>query len=150
MKVLIVFDTKHGNTQKVAELIADGLNSVEGNETEVVNVKVFELNKDKTYDIILIGSPNHMGSHTKSIKKFISNLSSTTVKVNFFAVFDTYMKGDFEKAAKKMEKQLNENFQNLTMALPGLSIKVDGMKGPIVEEDLSKCKEYGIKLAKKG
>jgi hypothetical protein len=36
------------------------------------------------------------------------------------------------------------------MVLPGLSIKVDGMKGPIVEEDLSKCKEYGIKLAKKG
>jgi hypothetical protein len=36
------------------------------------------------------------------------------------------------------------------MVLPGLSIKVDGMKGPIVEEDLSKCKEFGIKLAKKG
>ena len=35
------------------------------------------------------------------------------------------------------------------MALPGLSIKVGGMKGPIVEEDLSKCKEFGIKLAKK-
>ena len=150
MKVLIIFDTKHGNTQKVAELIADGLNSVEGNETEVVNVKGFDINKDKTYDLILIGSPNHMGSHTKNIKKFISNLSSTTVKVNLFAVFDTYMKGDFEKAVKKMEKQLTKNFLNSTMALPGLSIKVDGMKGPIVEEDLSKCKEYGIKLAKKG
>jgi hypothetical protein len=35
------------------------------------------------------------------------------------------------------------------MALPGLSIKVGGMKGPIVEEDLSKCKEYGINLAKR-
>jgi len=150
MKVLIVFDTKHGNTQKVAELIVDGLNSVEGNETEVANVKDFDLNEDKTYDIIIIGSPNHMGSHTKSIKKFINNFSSTTVKINSFAVFDTYMKGDFEKAVKKMEKQLTKNFPNSTMALPGLSIKVGGMKGPIVEEDLSKCKEYGIELAKKG
>ncbi len=150
MKVLIVYDTKHGNTQKVAELIADGLNSVEGNETEVVNVKVFDLSKDKTYDLILIGSPNHMGSHVKSIKKFISNLSSTTVKVNSFAAFDTYIGKDFEKAVKKMEKQLTESFPDSTMALPGLSIKVGGMKGPIVEEDLSKCKEYGIELAKKG
>jgi flavodoxin len=150
MRVLIVFDTKHGNTQKVAELIGDGINAVEGNETEVVNVKGFAINEDKTYDLILIGSPNHIGSHTKSIKKFISNLSSTTVKVNSFAVFDTYMGKDFEKAAKKMEKQINEKFPNSTMALPGLSIKVGGMKGPIVEEDLSKCKDYGIKLAKKG
>jgi len=150
MKVLIVFDTKHGNTKKVAELIADGINSVEGNETEVVNVKNFDLSEDKTYDLILIGSPNHIGTYTKSIKKFISNLSSTAVKVNSFAVFDTYMSKDFEKAVKKMEKQLTKNFPNSTMALPGLSIKVGGMKGPIVEEDLSKCKEFGIKLAKKG
>jgi len=145
-----VFDTKHGNTKKVAELIADGINSVEGNETEVVNVKNFDLSEDKTYDLILIGSPNHIGTYTKSIKKFISNLSSTAVKVNSFAVFDTYMSKDFEKAVKKMEKQLTKNFPNSTMALPGLSIKVGGMKGPIVEEDLSKCKEFGIKLAKKG
>ncbi len=141
MKVLIVFETKHGNTQKVAELIADGINSVEGNETKVVNVKDLDLSEDTTYDLILIGSPNHVGTYTKSIKKFVKNLSGSTVKVNSFAVFDTYMKGDFEKAAKKMEKQLTENFPNSTMALPGLSIKVEGMKGPIVEEDLSKCKE---------
>ncbi len=150
MKVLIVFDTKHGNTQKVAELIADGINSVEGNETEVVNVKDFNLSGEITYDLILIGSPNHVGTYTKSIKKFVKNLSGSTVNVNNFAAFDTYMKGDFEKAVKKMEKKINENFPNSTMALPGLSIKVGGMKGPIVEEDLSKCKEYGIRLAKKG
>lgn len=150
MKVLIVFDTKHGNTQQVADLIADGINSVEGNETQVVNVKNFELNENKTYDLILIGSPNHVGSHVKSIKKFIKNLSGASLKVSSFAAFDTYMSKDFEKAVKKMEKQISENLPNSTKALPGLSIKVGGMKGPIVEEDLSKCKEYGIKLAKKG
>ena len=150
MKVLIVFDTKHGNTQQVAELIADGINTVEGNETKVLNVNDFDPNEDTTYDLILIGSPNHVGSHVKSIKKLIKNLSSSTVKGNSFAAFDTHMGKYFEKAVKKMEKQIIENFPNSTMALPGLSIKVGGMKGPIVEEDLSKCKEYGIKLAKKG
>ena len=150
MRVLIVFDTKHGNTQRVAELIADGINSVEGNETEVVNVKDFNLSGEMTYDLILIGSPNHVGTYTKSIKKFIKNLSGSTVNFNSFAAFDTYMKGDFEKAVKKMEKQLTETFPNSTMAFSGLSIKVGGMKGPIVEEDLSKCKEFGLKLAKKG
>ncbi|MBY9017125.1 MAG: flavodoxin family protein [Candidatus Lokiarchaeota archaeon] len=149
MKVLIVFDTKHGNTQQCAELIADGINSVDGNETKVANVKDFDPNEDKTYDLMLIGSPNHMGSHVKSIKKFIKNLASTSVKANSFAAFDTYMSKDYEKAVKKMEKQLSENLPNSTIALPGLSIKVGGMKGPIAD-DLSKIKEYGIKLAKKG
>ena len=149
MKTLIIFDTKHGNTQQCGELIAEGINSVEGNETEVVNVKDSDLSEDKTYDLVLIGSPNHMGTYTKSIKKFVNNLSSTTVKVNSFAVFDTYTGKSFEEVVKKMEKLLTENFPNSTIALPGLSIKVSGMKGPIVEEDLSKCKEYGIKLAKR-
>ena len=44
MKVLIVFDTKHGNTQQCAELIAEGINSIEDNQTKVVNVKDFDLN----------------------------------------------------------------------------------------------------------
>ena len=149
MKALIIFDTKSGNTQQVAELIADGINSVEGNETEVVNVKDFKPNEDKSYDLMLIGSPNHMGSHIKSIKKFIKNLSSSSVKAKSFAAFDTYMSKDFEKAVKKMEKQINEDIPNSKITLPGLSIKVGGMKGPIVDEDLSKCKKYGIKLAKK-
>jgi len=150
MKALIVFDTKHGNTQQCAELIAEGIISVEGNDTKVVNVKNIDLNEDMTYDLLLIGSPNHVGRHTKSIKKFIGKLSNTSVKINSFAVFDTYMSKDFEKAVKKMEKQINVILPNSIIALPGLSIKVGGMKGPIVEEDLSKCKEFGIKLATKG
>jgi flavodoxin len=112
-------------------------------------VKEINLNEDVTYDLLLIGSPNHVGSHIKSIKRFISDLSKATLNFNSFAVFDTYMGKDFEKAVKKMEKQINEKVPNSTMALPGLSVKVGGMKGPIVKEDLPKCKDYGIKLAKK-
>ncbi|MFW9772023.1 MAG: hypothetical protein ACFFFB_18720 [Candidatus Heimdallarchaeota archaeon] len=49
-----------------------------------------------------------------------------------------------------MEKQISETLPDLTKASPGLSIKVKGTgvsKGPITEEDLPKCKEFGIKLA---
>ena len=148
MKVLIVFDTKYGNTQRVAELIADGFNSVDGNETEVVNVKNFEFNKDKAYNLILIGSPNHGGYHTKKIKEFISNFSKSSIEVNSIAGFDTHT-GKYFNAVKKMEKQINKIFPNSTNTLPGLSVKLNGIKGPIVEDNLPECKEYGIKLAKK-
>jgi len=49
-----------------------------------------------------------------------------------------------------MENQISVNLPNSSLALPSLSIKVSGMKGPIVDSDLLKCREYGIELAKKG
>jgi len=148
MKALIVYHTKHGNTKKVAELIGEGLKTIEENEVTIENVKEIDLNKDEIYDLILIGSPNHVGSHTKSVKKFIKGLPNASLKGQSFAVFDTYMSKDYEKAVKKMEKQINDVMPNLNKASSGLSIKVGGMKGPIVEEDLPKCKEFGITLAK--
>jgi menaquinone-dependent protoporphyrinogen IX oxidase len=87
-----------------------------------------------------------MGSHIKSVKKFIKRFSEAPLKVDSFAVFDTYLSKDFEKAVKKMEKQISEILPNLKKASSGLSIKVGGMKGPILEEELPKCKEFGIKL----
>ena len=152
MKVLIVYATKYGNTERVANLIAEGVSSIEGNEVIVKNVKDVKLKEAATFDLILIGSPNHFGKHVGSIKKFIDKIPNSQLKVNAYAVFDTYILTDFEKAVKKMEEQLNEVMPGLSKASSGLSIKVEGKgtsKGPITSEDLPKCKEFGIKLVKK-
>jgi len=52
----------------------------------------------------------------------------------------------YQKMLNKMEKQIGEQMPDLIKASSGLCIKVDGMKGPIANEDLPKCKEFGIKL----
>ena len=150
MKVLVVYATKYGNTEKVANLIAEGISSVEGNEVTVKNVKDMKLKEDASYDLILIGSPNHFGKHVGSVKKFINKLPTSQIKANAYSVFDTYILKDFEKAVKKMEEQISELMPDLPKASPGLSIKVEGKgtsKGPITSKDLPKCKEFGIKLA---
>ena len=149
MKVLIVYATKYGNTEKVAKLIAEGITSVEGNVAVVNNVKDVNLKKEVSYDLVLIGSPNHFGRHIGSIKKFINKLPKSQLKVNSYAVFDTYITADFEKAVKRMEEQISEVMPDLIKASPGLSIKVEGTgpsKGPLVNEELPKCKEFGIQL----
>jgi len=48
---------------------------------------------------------------------------------------------------KKMEKRIAEKVPWLKQIASGLSIRVEGMKGPIVDEDLPKGKEFGEKLA---
>jgi len=148
MKILIAYGTKYGNTKKVAELIGEGLKTVEGNAVLIENVKDVNLEKDETYDLMLIGSPNQVGSHIGPVKKFIKKLASAPLKGNNYAVFDTYAGKDFEKVTNKMEKQITKVLPNMKRVSSGLSIKVGGMKGPIVDEDLPKCKEFGIKLAK--
>lgn len=150
MKVLIVYDSKYGNTERVAKLIGEGISSNEKNEVIIKIVKDVNLKNEESHDLLLIGSPNHFGRHVGSIKKFINKLPKSQLKVNAYAVFDTYITTDFEKAVKKMEEQVSEVMPDLIRASPGLSIKVEGAgtsKGPITNEDLPKCKEFGIKLA---
>ena len=151
MNVLIVYATKYGNTEKVAKLIAEGITSVGSNEVIVKNVKDVKLKEAASYELILFGSPVHFGRHVGAMKKFINKIPNSQLKVNAYAVFDTYILTDFEKGVKSIEQQVKEVMPDLTKASPGLSIKVEGTgmsKGPISSEDLPKCKEYGIKLVK--
>ncbi|MBY8983922.1 MAG: flavodoxin family protein [Candidatus Lokiarchaeota archaeon] len=148
MKTIIIYDTKHGNTKQVAELIGDGLNSVEENIITFRNVEDFDPNKEEVYDLIIIGTPNHYGKPTKPIKKFIQDLPKSSLKVNSFTVFDTYMFKDYEKVVKKMEKRISKLIPSLNRVSSGLSIRVAATKGPILDDELPKCKDFGIKLAK--
>lgn len=146
-RVIIVYESKYGNTKLVGETIAEGMKEVEGTETVVSEVKEVDLGKISDYDAILVGSPNHIGGPTMGIKRFVDRLSELPLEGKLFAVFDTYIGKDFEKAAKKMEKRISEKVARAKLAAPGLSIKVQGMKGPIPEGELPKCKEFGNKIA---
>ena len=88
-----------------------------------------------------------MGGATRGIKKFIDKLGKLKLEGKLVAVFDTYAGGEYEKAVKKMEKQLGEKAPRLKIASPGLSIRVEGMRGPLSEGELPKCKEFGTIIA---
>ena len=146
-KVIVVYESKYGNTKLVAEKITEGMRGVAGIETVLAELKEVDLSQLVGFDAILVGSPNHIGGATRSIRKFIDALGKLNLEGNLAAVFDTYLGGDFEKAVKKMEKQISEKAPGLKLAAPGLSIRVEGMKGPITEGELPKCKEFGVKIA---
>ncbi|MBC8274781.1 MAG: FprA family A-type flavoprotein [Chloroflexi bacterium] len=147
VKAIVVYESKYGNTKLVAETIVEGMNQVPGTKAMLVELNDADLNKMGDFDAILVGSPNHMGRATRSIAKFIDRLGKLNLEKKRGAVFDTYLGGDFEKAAKKMEKQLREKAPGLTLVVPGLSIRVGGMKGPVADGELPKCKEFGVKIA---
>jgi len=143
----VVYESKYGNTRIVAEKIIEGLGTRKGITVDLRNLKDVDMDKIPGYDIILIGSPNHMGRHTRGIKKFIDKLGKLNLKNKLAAVFDTCASKDFEKAVKKMENHLTKVAPGLRLVSSGLSIRVKGMKGPIAEEDLPKCEEFGKRIA---
>lgn len=146
MKVFIVYDTKHGNTRLVAEKIAEGMREVGGIETTISDVKEVDLRGGRFgYDIDR--DANHMGGPARTTLNFIDKLGKLDMKAKWFAVFDTYLGGEFEKAVRKMEKRMNEKVPGLKRMAPGLSVKVQGMKGPPEENELPKCVEFGKKIA---
>jgi len=144
---MVAYESKYGNTRLVAEAIIEGMKEVEEIEIVLSEIKEVDPNKVPDYDAILIGSPNHWGGPTRGVRKFIDKLSKLNLDGKLFAVFDTYLGKDFEKAVKKMEKRINEKVPGMKKIAPGLSIRVQGMKGPILDEELPKCKEFGSKIA---
>jgi flavodoxin len=148
-RVIVVYESKYGNTKIVAEKISEALNAGKGIKVDLRSLKEVDVKKIPEYDVILVGSPTHFGGPTRGIKKFIDKLGKLDLKDKQAATFDTYIKKDFEMGVKKMEKSLTEKVPGLTIVSPGLSIKVQGMKGPIVEEELPKCKEFARKILTK-
>jgi len=150
-KVIVIYDSKFGNTKLVAEIIAKGMSGVKGIDAVFKELTEVDPGKLIDYDAILMGSPNHYGGPTKRVKGFIERLGKLQLKGKPCAVFDTYLGKKssyfFEKAVKKMEKIIKEKAPELKRIAPGLSIKVQGMKGPIADGELPKCKEFGKKIA---
>ena len=72
-KILIVYTTSFGNTQKMAQAVADGAKSVV--ETEVSLKSTDEATKDdvKTCDALILGSPMRHRTADARIKKFIED-----------------------------------------------------------------------------
>ena len=149
VKVFVVYDSKYGNTRIVAEKIVEGINAVGGVETAIGYAKEVNPEKLGDYDAILLGAPNHMGRPSRTMKKFVDRLAELDLKAKGAAVFGTYAGRvrPVDRAVKKLEEMVKKKLPKLNQISSGLSIRVNGIPGPIVEGELPKCIEFGKKIA---
>jgi len=145
-KVIVIYESKFGNTKRAAETIIEGVKEA-GVEAALSELKEVDLNQLASFDAVLVGSPTHMGGATRGIRKFIDKLGKLNLEGKMVAFFDCHASPEPGKAVGKMEKQLGEKAPGLKLASPGLSLRVEGMRGPISEGELPKCKEFGIIIA---
>ncbi len=73
-KVLVLYDSRTGNTKKMAELVAEGARRVEGTEVRLKSVD--EATKEDVLwaDGLAVGSPTNMGIVSWKLKRFFDDV----------------------------------------------------------------------------
>lgn len=70
-KIIIIYDSRTGNTEEMAKAVADGAKEV-GAEVEVKKVSDVNLDDLEKADGIILGSPTHFGTMSENMKKLIN------------------------------------------------------------------------------
>lgn len=106
MKACIVFDTRYGNTEKVAKSLESGLRAA-GVETLCVNAKDVAKDTFEGYDLICVGAPTEWHTASRNIKKFLGELIRGAFVGKYSFAFDTRLDGWLSgSAAGRIEKDM--------------------------------------------
>jgi flavodoxin len=85
MKILVVYDSYFGNTEKVAQTIGEAL----GDDTGVKRPNDVEVGELSGLDLLIVGSPTRGFRPSDGIKDFLKNIPSGGLKGVKVASFDT-------------------------------------------------------------
>jgi menaquinone-dependent protoporphyrinogen IX oxidase len=147
MKGVVVYDSSHGNTKKIAEAIAETLKE-SGIEADAFYVKDVKKLRTKDYDFLVLGSPTRFGTMSFTVKGFLGKVKSEEWANKPFATFDTENPENIERregsAAEKSAEKLRE--KHMKQLLPVLKAVVLGWKGPLQEGEIERAKEYAREL----
>ncbi len=155
MKGILLYDTSYGNTKKIAETITQQLMD-SGVEADLSHIKDTKNLNENNYDFLVLGAPTKFGTMSFAVKFFIGKIKTEAWTGKPFAAFDTENPENIERsqkenkdwsAAEKIARKLKE--KNMNQLLPVLKAQVIGQKGPIVDGEIEKAKNFASDLAAK-
>jgi hypothetical protein len=166
MRALVVYESMFGNTQTIAEAIADGVGTYCMVETVEVGDAPTTVGTD--VDLLIAGGPTHqfgmsrtssrsdaarradraLVSRGMGIREWLDHLNRTAPAMA--AAFDTRMSEPrwlhlIGSAAGKIEKRLTK--LGFTVALPAEHFHVTGMQGPLLDGEIQRAREWGKRVA---
>jgi len=148
MKGIVIYDTSHGNTQKIAKTITDTLKE-SGIEVDLFHIKDVRKLSSKNYDFLVLGSPTKFGTMSFAVRFLLGRMKSEEWMNKPYATFDTENLENIEKeegsAAEKIAEKLKD--KKMKQLLPVLKAIVFGQKGPLKDGEIERTKDFARKLA---
>lgn len=147
---LVVYDSGFGNTARIAEAIAAGLN------TRAVMAKDTPVETLRSLSLLVLGSPTQGGTMTPWLQQYCRNIPAGMLKGVKVATFDTRMAQAEQKkwlqlvmhitgyAASKIAAQLKSKGANVVGEPNGFI--VGGKEGPLKDGELERAKTWGEQL----
>ena len=137
MRVLIVYDSVYGNTEKIAKAIGGAITG----EVKVLRVDEANPSELKTIDLFIVGSPTQGGRPTPAIRDFLNKVPEPSLKGINVAAFDTRIPMKlvrvFGYAAGRIADNLKGKGGTLVASPEGFFVK--GSKGPLREGELERA-----------
>ena len=150
MKMLVVYDSRSGNTEAMAYAVAEGVES-EGVEVEVKKVDEASVDELPEVDGIILGSPVYYGLPSAKIKEFID------ASVKYHGKLDGKVGGAFASSGGT-HTGAETTIIALTEALLVHGMVVQGTSGTNHygaasvgapdADDSNNCRKMGVRLAR--
>ncbi len=148
MKILIVYDSFFGNTQKIAKSIASSFES--GSDVKLKKVDEISPEEISGIDLLIVGSPTRKFRPSKLIMDFLKSIHSELLRGVKVTAFDTRIAAEdvnskflkimvkfFGYAAKPIANKLVKKGGYLIA--PPLGFYVTDMEGPLKEGETDRA-----------
>lgn len=89
MKATIAYYSRGGRTKEMAQLIADGMNSVEGVEARIYPIEEIDLDYLAASEVFLVGTPVWYASTTWQVKKWFDESRAISLAGKLGGAFAT-------------------------------------------------------------
>ncbi|MHA1840034.1 MAG: flavodoxin family protein [Candidatus Ranarchaeia archaeon] len=135
MTAIVIYDTKFGTTQKVAEAIAQILNA------DLLKASDVDVKKLNDYDAMVFGCPTQIWNISGGMRDLFKRMQGKSFTGKTAVAFDTKINSRFAgSAAKKIEGKLRK--LGFTLAMSAVSFFVTGQEGPLADGELDKTQAF--------
>lgn len=140
-KILILYYSKTGNTEKMAKAVAEGASTVQGVDVELTYHATPEQLKE--YDAIIVGTPTYHHDTTLNIKMLFEEAAAKNInlKGKVGAAFGSY---GWSGEAPRLVIEILKNKFEMEVTEPPLLVRYTPDTSV-----LEKCKEFGRRIAER-
>lgn len=141
-KALVVYATRTNQTQKIADLIAEGMR-MKGLEVLAVNVNDYAQKglDPQSFDAIVLGSPTYHGDMVQAMKTFLFSLEKADLEGKVGGAFGAF--GWSGESPGRIFDTMQHIFK-MSMVSEPLRLKSASLGGGI-----KMAQDYGVEIAKK-
>jgi flavodoxin len=145
VRILIVYGSQYGNTQKIAQAMGRALAS--DHDVRVVHAPAATAVSPDDVDLLFVGAPTQMRGLRLLVKPFLDDLETRGFRGVPTAAFDTRMGGiEQVAAAERIARGLAE--AGCPSVAPPEGFLVSGLDGPLADGEEERAADWAVAVAR--